>query len=1289
MSDLYTVEVHQDVVGITFTVAQGPPGPISGGSTGDVAGPAGSTADGQLALFDDGTGKLIRGAVSGDAPALRTFLSVYSIAEVDAIGDVLEAADADIIADLLVETAAREDADDVLQDQITALGAVATESVAGLMSATDKIKINDLFVEAQVPVGGTTGQVLAKVSATDYDLAWVDQTGGGGGGGDITGASNLGDGDGVWADEAAGLLRFKSLENGDLITLTADSTEILIAVTKASQAEAQAGTIDTKAMTPLRVAEALAALGPAQEFAVPAGGTTGQALIKSSSTDYDFAWTDIEVGGGTGDVVGPAGSTADGDIALFDDTTGKLIRKAVSGDAANLRTFLSVYSTSQVDSLLAALTSGLDYKGAWNATTNSPTLASGTGTQGDYYVVGTAGTTTIDGINDWAIGDWIVYNGTVWQKIDNTDKVSSVAGLTGPILADDLITALALEIADINNLQTILDGKASTDLADATDPGLMSSAHYTKLEGIAAGANLYVHPSGDGNRHVPTTDAGDVLKFLKSGSSEGAAPDWSAIAIADVTSLQDALDGKVDDGQGLPTGGTTGQMLVKNSATNYDVIWADPPEGGGGGDISGASNLGTTTTRQGVFEGELTGVLRFKSLVPDTGIEFTADSAEIAIAVIFADTTEAEAGTAADVVMSPARTAEAITELGAGEAWAVPAGGTTGQFLRKASATDYDFAWETVAVGEVNTMSNLGATAGRQGFYAQKTSLNFDMKSLVATGLAALSATSTEVTVDVPLASQLEAEAGTNNTKAMSPLRVAEAIAALAGSGGGDMLKSVYDPTNIEASAFDVDNHIDGTVNHVFTAADDTKLAGIEALADVTDAVNVAAAIVSVAAKGTPVDADTIPLIDSEAGSAMKELSWAAVKSNLVTYLNSASVLTAFLTASSGPTALTNKTIDANGTGNDITNLDVANFAANVIDIDDLLTANSDTRIPSQQAVKAYVDTGDADLAVDILAEQTAREDADDALQLQIDTLQPGDAVLDALSALTIGAADLMIYSTGANTFGTTTITTQGRQLLDDTSFSAMLTTLGAQATDVVLDYLSTLTPATDRLPYFDSGTTMALATFTTQARQLLDDTSFSAMLTTLGAAPSARSLTAAGLVTGGGDLSADRTFTVAEATQPEAEAGTLGTVAITPRRLVQGVLAMAPTDANFWSSAASKVVTVASLWSAAVPVSTAFSATKTISLNDGLHFIYGQLTAASTLTLGDLTGKAGRSGWIVITVDGTNRAITFQTGSRTAGGFTTLAKTFTASTRNVAHYTIEDAATPIIKWTFELDVKA
>lgn len=36
----------------------------------------------------------------------------------------------------------------------------------------------------------------------------------------------------------------------------------------------------------------------------------------------------------------------------------------------------------------------LNYKGTWDASTNSPALASGVGTKGDYYVVSVAGAAT-------------------------------------------------------------------------------------------------------------------------------------------------------------------------------------------------------------------------------------------------------------------------------------------------------------------------------------------------------------------------------------------------------------------------------------------------------------------------------------------------------------------------------------------------------------------------------------------------------------------------------------------------------------------------------------------------------------------------------------------------------------------------------------------------------------------------------------------------------------------------------------------------------------------------------
>lgn len=66
-------------------------------------------------------------------------------------------------------------------------------------------------------------------------------------------------------------------------------------------------------------------------------------------------------------------------------------------------------------------TTGLVYKGIWDANANSPALTSSVGTAGDFYIVATAGTTNLNGITDWQVGDWAIFEGGVWQKIDNHD----------------------------------------------------------------------------------------------------------------------------------------------------------------------------------------------------------------------------------------------------------------------------------------------------------------------------------------------------------------------------------------------------------------------------------------------------------------------------------------------------------------------------------------------------------------------------------------------------------------------------------------------------------------------------------------------------------------------------------------------------------------------------------------------------------------------------------------------------------------------------------------------------
>jgi hypothetical protein len=73
----------------------------------------------------------------------------------------------------------------------------------------------------------------------------------------------------------------------------------------------------------------------------------------------------------------------------------------------------------------SVISGGLTYSGTWDASSNSPFLQSGVGTSGEYYIVGVAGNTDLDGITDWNIGDWAIFSNTgVWQKIDNSESNS-------------------------------------------------------------------------------------------------------------------------------------------------------------------------------------------------------------------------------------------------------------------------------------------------------------------------------------------------------------------------------------------------------------------------------------------------------------------------------------------------------------------------------------------------------------------------------------------------------------------------------------------------------------------------------------------------------------------------------------------------------------------------------------------------------------------------------------------------------------------------------------------------
>lgn len=104
------------------------------------------------------------------------------------------------------------------------------------------------------------------------------------------------------------------------------------------------------------------------------------------------------------------------------------------------------------------------------------------------------------------------------------------------------------------------------------------------------------------------------------------------------------------------------------------------------------------------------------------------------------------------------------------------------------------------------------------------------------------------------------------------------------------------------AVTVDSDDIDDTGKTHKFTtAAEASKLAGIETSADVTDAGNVGGVMTAATAKTTPIDADTIPLSDSADSNTIKKVTWANIKATWKAYTDTLyQALNANLTAIAG-----------------------------------------------------------------------------------------------------------------------------------------------------------------------------------------------------------------------------------------------------------------------------------------------------------------------------------------------------------------------------------------------------
>jgi hypothetical protein len=187
-----------------------------------------------------------------------------------------------------------------------------------------------------------------------------------------------------------------------------------------------------------------------------------------------------------------------------------------------------------------------------------------------------------------------MYVNVPWTDTD-TNTVTSV-GILGDLSTGDieLRGAGATAVTKSGGTITITSTDNNTTYSNATTSvaGLMSSTDKTKLDGIAASANNYVHPTTTGNKHIPAGGAaGQFLKYSADGTAVWAADNNTTYSVGDnglteknfTGTLKTKLDGIAASANNyvhpttagnkhIPTGGAAGQFL-KYSADGT-AVWA-------------------------------------------------------------------------------------------------------------------------------------------------------------------------------------------------------------------------------------------------------------------------------------------------------------------------------------------------------------------------------------------------------------------------------------------------------------------------------------------------------------------------------------------------------------------------------------------------------------------------------------------------------------------------------------------------------------------------------------------
>jgi len=231
-----------------------------------------------------------------------------------------------------------------------------------------------------------------------------------------------------------------------------------------------------------------------------------------------------------------------------------------------------------------AITTGVTYQGTWNASTNTPTLTSSAGTTNGFYIVSVAGSTTLNGTSNWGVGDWAIFNGSIWQRVEGGSSGNFVdLSASGTVTLSGLTASTALALDASKNIVSVTNTGTGNNVL-ATSPTLVTPVLGTPTSGDFS-TGTFTWPTFNQNTTGTASNVTGTVAIANGGTGETTRQ-----------AAMDALAGAVTSGSYLRGNGTD---VVMNTIQAADVPTLNQNTTGTASNVTGTvaiANGGTGAT---------------------------------------------------------------------------------------------------------------------------------------------------------------------------------------------------------------------------------------------------------------------------------------------------------------------------------------------------------------------------------------------------------------------------------------------------------------------------------------------------------------------------------------------------------------------------------------------------------------------------------------------------------------------------------------------------------------------